>query len=95
MNNGPGCTTNLDITDSGECQYAAKSLGFSGDVESANWDHAPKGCFVGHPDDHYKYLYFNSRSGETGRTVYKSICRIGKYATILVITRVTTKLIFI
>ena len=75
LNHGAGCGTNLDITESGECQDVAKSLNFSGKVESGDWGHAPKGCSVGHPDDNYKYLYFNSGSGKAGSTRYKSICR--------------------
>ena len=74
MDNGPGCRTDLEITDSAECQAAARSLGYSGTVQSGNWGHAPKGCHVGHPND-YEYLYFNSVSGTTGSTDYKSICR--------------------
>ena len=78
MDNGPSCGLIDKLADSNECGKAAASLGYSGSVQSGSWGHAPYGCFVGHPYDNWKYTYFNSQKGQTGRGVYKSICKGNK-----------------
>ena len=80
LDNGPGCDTNLDVADSDECQAAALEIwNFEEKVESGNWGHAPRGCFVGEPNNDYSHLYFNNRSGKIGQSSYKSICRAPGY----------------
>ena len=75
--NGPGCGL-LSLTED-ECKTADVALSYSNTVETINVAHAPYGCFIGHPTDGWKNTYFNKRkSGQTGRDVYKSICRKGK-----------------
>jgi len=77
--NGPKCSDiGLgDITTAEECKMAAQVLGLYKDnrVGQGSWGHAPLGCFQGHPNDGFKFTYFNSRSGKTGRSAYRSICR--------------------
>ena len=76
--NGPGCQLNEEVTNIGDCAKAAKHLGYSGDVRSSNYNHAPKGCFVGHKNDNWKYTYLNNINGQTGDEQYRSICKIQK-----------------
>ena len=73
---GAGCGSEL-IRTADECSSAAASLGYSADVISQAVTHAPLGCFVGHPSDAWHYTYFNTVCGETGREIYKSICKSG------------------
>ena len=75
MSNGPGCTVSEDVADSTECSFAAASLGYSDTVTSGSWNTGPKGCVVGYPSDDYAHTYFNNKRGQTGRTIYKSICK--------------------
>ena len=72
--NGPKCSADTIITDAATCQLAAQGLGYTGTVVSGSWGHAPKGCAVGHPTDNWKDTYFNSYDGQTGRSIYRSIC---------------------
>lgn len=72
---GSACASR-DITSSTQCQAAANNLGYPLTVYTGGWGHAPKGCFMGHPSDNWKHLYFNSVSGATGATYYRSICKV-------------------
>jgi len=76
VHNGPGCQLQSEVTSPGECAKAVAELGFKGSVRSGSFPHAPKGCFVGHSYDDWKYTYFNIIKGETGHAYYKSICKI-------------------
>ena len=74
MDNGPGCDDGLDV-DEQECAAAAEKLGFIGSFKVGSWDHAPPGCFVGHPGDNWTKIYFNKiAKGTLGQAKYKSIC---------------------
>ena len=75
LDNGPGCESDQEISDPDECKKAANQLEIGGEFLSGSWGHAPKGCFVGHPNDGYNHTFFNSQNGETGRLIYKSICK--------------------
>merc|ERR1712038_720325 len=72
---GSKCTTNEEITDATECGNAAASFGYTGKVHSGSWSWAPKGCFLGHPDDNYKHTFFNQEDGNDENDKYKPICR--------------------
>ena len=73
---GPGCAKDMDIKED-NCKTAAAKLGFTGIFEAGSWNHAPPGCVVGHPNDHWAYVYFNAiaTGGSLGKPQYKSICK--------------------
>ena len=73
---GPGCADGRDV-EKENCKRAAEKLGFTGIFETGNWNHAPPGCFVGHPKDSWAYVYFNDieTGGSVGKSEYKSICK--------------------
>ena len=71
--NGPGCGL-ASVSNSNECWKAAKLLGYTANGMSGSWGHAPYGFFVS-PYDGGAYVYFNQQHGQTGRDIYKSICR--------------------
>ena len=81
--NGPGCGGRSIGKE--ECALAARLLGYRKAVQEVSVDHAPYGCFVGHPTDSWKYTYFNNRNGLTGREKYKSICLEGTYFCLIVV----------
>jgi len=73
LNNGPGCTSSADIVTADACTLAAKELGVGKGRKASrgSWGHSPKGCLY----DGWKYIYFNSIAGRTGRSGIKSICQ--------------------
>ena len=76
IDNGPGCGS-LSLNEN-ECRTAAASLGYTGVMIKGNWGHSPYGCHVAHPSDGWKYTHFNeNQRGQTGRNIYRSICKIG------------------
>ena len=76
LDNGPGCGA-LSL-DENECKIAITKLGYNLPVQKGHWNHAPPGCFVGHPVDGWEHSYFNTIAvGTTGRMIYKSICKKG------------------
>ena len=76
LSNGPKCETNGKISvKKFECLEVAKLYGYSvTTVHTGSWTHAPYGCFVGHPNDNWAKLFFNSISGTTGSSEYKTFC---------------------
>ena len=77
FDNGPGCGDML--LDKDECAHAAVLLGYSGAVREGSWSSAPYGCHVGESDNSWQNTYFNFQHGQTGRDIYKSICRASTY----------------
>ena len=73
--NGPGCPAGQTIDTAAECEQAAVALGRKAKVTQGKWGHAPFGCFIGHPNDGWKNTFFNRQAGQTGRDVYRSICK--------------------
>ena len=74
--NGPKCEQiQKESVSQANCQSVAKSLGYKGTLHVGSWGHAPFGCFAGHPGDNWSYLYYNTRSGQTGRDRYRTFCK--------------------
>jgi len=76
---GPKCEDHIGFMSVGEndCQEAARSLGYKGDLRIRSWSWAPYGCHAGQvdqEDQEYGGLYFNKQSGETGRIMYRTFC---------------------
>ena len=68
--NGPGCGDNsINETD---CAVAAGKLGYSTNVRIKDVPHAPYACMV---QSNNGVTWWNKRHGQTGRHVYKSICK--------------------
>jgi len=74
LENGPGCGES-SIENAEECTKAAAELGYTAAARAGSWSHAPLGCFVGHPTDSWRNTYFNTQAGQTGRDIYRSICK--------------------
>jgi len=81
---GPQCTKDTRIEGTlrqqkEECKKAAEALGYKRNVKQQNVGHAPHGCFLGHPHDEWKDLFWNKNTGgKAGDSRYKSICKVQK-----------------
>ena len=75
MEDVPGCDSKYEVTDSGECSTAARSLDYSDSGKKGSWEDRPKGCFVSYPGDGEKRTFFNSHTVGSRNTRYKSICK--------------------
>lgn len=76
--NAPGCGE-FAIKDSVECGVGAASLGFTSKVSQVSMSNSPPGCYTmhvmkGNIELNYMVL-FNTDTGTTGGTSYKSVCR--------------------
>jgi hypothetical protein len=84
--NGPEChgEQGASITDPDECEKAAQDLGYTWEGETStlhkqqptgSWGHAPFGCHVG---THTGALFLNTYHGQTGRSIYTTLCKVGQ-----------------
>lgn len=72
--NGPGCAAGFEITTAAECLTASQSLGFPATgAGPGSYSWAPLGCFA--EGANWQWLHFNSYPGQTGRSIYRSICK--------------------
>ena len=77
LEDGSGCASNQEISDSDECKKALSQLEYSNThFYIGSWSHAPQGCFVGHTRNGYTNTFWNDHeTGKTGNPGYKSICK--------------------
>ena len=52
-------------------------MGYRNTLQTGKWSWAPFGCFAGEADNDFSYVFYNTQSGETGRSVYRTFCNVG------------------